>query len=205
MINVLKTINLLVFIFVISYNTCNKQRFFNQQIDIRFFDTLSFSIVDMDINRDGKIDKVIFYKFIQGDSLFVYENTQKGYQLNLKTINFTSDWVFVIDSVFSPEKNELVIATHFNGSGGMKKVEHIRRESSKKWILSYTSFERTICSDENNCFEKTQIVNQNFELNENTDWHKYHYFSDINEKCSYKSERDNLNSLFGIAFTLCQR
>jgi len=183
MINVLKTINLLVFVFMFLYNTtCNKQRVFNQQIDSRFLDTLSFSIEDMDINRDGKIDKVIFHKFIQGDSLFVYENTQKGYQLSLKTINFTSDGLFVIDSVFSPKKNELVIATYFNGSGGMKIKEHIRRERFKKWILSYTSFERTICLDENNCFERIQIVYQNFELNENTDWRKYHYFSDINEQ-----------------------
>jgi hypothetical protein len=172
--NVLKMIiNLLVSFSFISCSVANKQKALNQQIDSRFYDNVRFSILDIDINQDGKMDKVIFHKFIQGDSLFVYEKTENGYLLSLRTINFSDDGMFVVDSIYSNKKDELIIDTYFNGAGGMKVIQYLKRKHFNQWILSNTYFENTVCLDEDNCNKNTQNIIQNIELNENTDWSKY--------------------------------
>lgn len=148
-------------------------------------DTEHFLSVDIDYDLDGNKDKIFYNSFLNGDSLFIFKNKNMNYTLSLKTINFSGDGLFVIDTikgVIIDSINYLVICTHFNGSGGLKKNEYLCYDTKKKqWYLSHTIFVSVECSDEVHCTKTTCKIEQNILLNTQANWTKYRYFTEANK------------------------
>lgn len=148
-------------------------------------DTEHFLSVDIDYDLDGHKDKIFYNSFLNGDSLFIFKNKNMNYTLSLKTINFSEDGLFVIDTVkgvIIDSINYIVVFTHFNGSGGLKKNEYLYYDTKKKqWFLSHTIFSSVECSDEVHCIKTTCKIEQNILLNTQSNWTKYRHFTEANK------------------------
>ena len=79
-------------------------------------ETSKFELWEIDFDKDGDLDEIFSHAFLNGDSLYVFKNTGKNYELSLNTINFSQDGLYEVDSICAAIDTSLasfVIYTHF--------------------------------------------------------------------------------------------
>lgn len=108
-------------------------------------------------------------RHLEGDSLFVLVFDGSDYRLSLRTLNFTQDGLFRVQSVGTEQSGYLVVRTVFNGSGGMK-CAYFLSFGGDTWKLVRTEVESTTCRSEKECYLRTCTLAQNLTLDAHTDW-----------------------------------
>jgi len=148
-------------------------------------DVEHFLSVDIDYDLDGKIDKIFYNSFLNGDSMYIFQNKGHNFSLSLKTINFSEDGLFKIDTIKSVMVDSLhciVISSHFNGSGGLQKDEYLYFNTvNKQWFLLYSIFKDNYCTNEKKCKKTVCKIKQNIRLHTQTNWSKYRHYTEANK------------------------
>lgn len=102
-----------------------------------------YFVVDIDLDKDGQIDKVISSREYMGDELYFYLASSDGsYKQAFKGSNFSQDGGMVLDSIV-PENGEdavLSIQTFFPTSGSYRERFFVNYDSFS-WFLSKTQYE----------------------------------------------------------------
>ncbi|MFH6602337.1 hypothetical protein ACEZ3G_02530 [Maribacter algicola] len=108
-----------------------------------------YFIRDIDINNDGKLDKIVSAARYQGDELFLFENVGDEYQHRLKTTNFSEDGGNQIVDVVA-KKGGFFIKTAFLDGGLLEADYHITFKNNA-WVLAHTVY-RTQSSNQEDAF-----------------------------------------------------
>ena len=132
-------------------NTSNLDEYLNN------IDFLNFSL---DINGDGKEDKIFGNKPNTGDNLIIYFYENNGYVLKLKSTNFSQDGGNQVSEIKKTSAG-FVIITSFPDRGFLK-CEYYIEYKENKWILSNTIY-KTKSSNEENAFIYKCDVKQNLD------------------------------------------
>ena len=143
------------------------------------FDSSEFDCYQFDFDRDGYLDAIYSHQYLAGDSLFVYRNINETLVASLKTINFSEDGLYKVDSINAIQDTSIgnfAVYTHFMGSGGMKQNIYFKYETAESWKITCTTYKLNECLDANNCFDKYCVISQNLELNDHTMWENYNSF-----------------------------
>lgn len=148
-------------------------------------DVEHFLSVDIDYDLDGKIDKIFYNSFLNGDSMYIFHNKGHNLVLSLKTINFSEDGLFKIDTIKSVMVDSIhciVICTHFNGSEGLQKDEYLYFNTvNKQWFLLQSVFKDDYCINVKKCKKTVCKIKQNIQLNTQTNWSKYRHYTEANK------------------------
>jgi hypothetical protein len=111
------------------------------ELDTILKNTTGYEFDTVDFDLDGRQDIYFWNRYLQGDSLFIVRNTEAGYVYSLRTLNFSEDGLFKVDSIQPAVENEkdfLAIYTHFNGSGGLQKTIFLQYTVAKhQWKISH--------------------------------------------------------------------
>ncbi len=154
----------------------------------QFENNSNYFIRDIDINRDGMLDKVISSEKYTGTELYFFLQESKRYKLVLKSTNFTEDGGNIIDDITAQNKGNIVLSlrTFFPDRGNYGIVYFVSFKNNS-WFLTDT---RYTTSSWQNDYTKTYNCNvtQNINLENinNENW-----FEEIKPIPSEK-ERDNL-------------
>ncbi len=147
----------------------NNSNFYN-------LDTSKFELWEIDIDRDGDLDKIYSHKFLENDSLYVFKNKEGNYELSLNTYNFSEGGLYKIDSICAINDTSIgnfVIYTHFNGSEGMKRNIFFKLNVANEWIITLSYIEILYPLNENTYILKEYSIKQNLLLNRFTNWYDY--------------------------------
>ncbi len=125
-----------------------------------------YLVRDIDINKDGVLDKVISSEKYKGDELYLFLHNNGKYTFVLKSINFTEDGGNVIDDIkaLNDANNVFTIDTFFPDRGSYE-IRYFISFKDSKWFLTKTEYKT---SSWQNDYTKSYIcdVQQNIDLNE---------------------------------------
>ena len=103
----------------------------------------SYFISDVDINKDGVLDKVVSHKANEGNSLLFFQKTNNGFKLVLEGENLSVDGGNIIGKFFpinDKTNNVMYIHTYFPDRGHFISNHYISY-NGKDWIVSKTKYE----------------------------------------------------------------
>lgn len=120
-----------------------------------------YFIKEVDINKDGMLDKIVSAAPYQGDELLLFVNKKNEYQFALKTINFSEDGGNQIKTI-KQAKNGFVIITAFL-DGGFFEAHHHISFIDKNWVLTNTIY-KTMSSNQEDAFLYVCDVKQGIDI-----------------------------------------
>jgi len=102
----------------------------------------NYFIRNIDINKDGILDKVVCSEKFKGNELLFFQKNKENYNFVIKTINFSEDGGRIIDDVLptKDDNNVLKIKTFFP-DGGLDLATYFIAFKNGKWKLQKTIYE----------------------------------------------------------------
>jgi hypothetical protein len=125
-----------------------------------------YMIIDIDINKDGKLDKVVSANPYQGDELLLFLYGKNGYEFALKTRNFSEDGGHQITAVTADE-NGFVVITAFPDRGFFEAHHHIALKKGR-WILTHTVYKTASGQEQDHSISVCQMA-QGIDLSNGND------------------------------------
>ncbi|PCE66063.1 hypothetical protein B7P33_01815 [Sediminicola luteus] len=138
-----------------------------------------YTITDIDINKDGKLDKVVSADPYQGDELLLFLYGKNGYEFALKTRNFSEDGGHQITSVIADE-NGFVVITAFPDRGFFEAHHHIALKKGR-WILTHTVYKTASGQEQDHSISVCQVP-QGIDLGNGNDPILLHGLPDEDER-----------------------
>lgn len=144
----------------------------------QFVDNEDYFVRDIDINKDGILDKVVSSAQNAGNELYFFQKNDNQYKLVLESINFSEDGGRLIDDI-SPVNNSnevLSIATFF--PKGINKALYYVVYKNNDWLLSKTVYTLGSWQEDHT---KKQVCNvvQNIKLRTLTEENGFQQFQQI--------------------------
>ncbi|WP_268223558.1 hypothetical protein [Sinomicrobium oceani] len=100
----------------------------------------SYFIKEVDVNKDGILDKVVSSEKYKGNELYFFVNKNGIYELALKSINFSEDGGRIIEEIRKQDKKEVLQILTFFPDGGMDKAIYDVDYKDGDWILTNTRY-----------------------------------------------------------------
>nr|WP_320118105.1 tetratricopeptide repeat protein [uncultured Marinifilum sp.] len=151
----------LIFLFAINLNLTAQ----NKNIEL-YMNNIDYEIVNIDINFDGIMDKVIYSKPYAGNDLLFFQENKGKYIQVLSVGNFSEDGGKIIDTITSVNQDSIIMAikTLFPDRGTDITTYYIKYCNVNNWVLVY-SINQTINGFED--YTKTKIITKMYNSNLN--------------------------------------
>lgn len=120
-----------------------------------------YFIKEIDINKDGTLDKITSHKQYEGEELLLFIKEKDNFKFALKTINFSEDGGNQIRDIKETETG-FMIETFFP-DGGFLESHHYISFINNKWILTNTIF-KTKSSNQKDAFMYICDVKQDIDI-----------------------------------------
>ncbi len=105
----------------------------------------AYFVTDIDIDRDGDIDKVVSSQKYEGDELYLYEMEGGEYELILQGSNLSEDGGLIIKSIAAETTgNKVFSITTYFPDGGHLEAKHIIEYFNDEWVLARTDYKTTV-------------------------------------------------------------
>ncbi|UGU14790.1 hypothetical protein LS482_13925 [Sinomicrobium kalidii] len=106
-----------------------------------FEDNSDYFIREIDVDKNGTLDKVVSSEKYKGNELYFFVNKGGGYQMMLESINFSEDGGRIIGDIEKVEDNEELLRIHtFFPDGGTDEAYYYVTYINSKWILTKTRY-----------------------------------------------------------------
>ncbi|GAA0872265.1 hypothetical protein GCM10009117_14120 [Gangjinia marincola] len=132
----------------------------------------SYFSKDIDVNKDGNPDIVISNKRLEGNELLFFDSKVNPSKLILKSINFSEDGGYTIDTIEPLDKDGVLKIITYS-AGGDTFAEHYIDFINNRWMLTKTIYINEVSTEKETTIYRC-VIQQNLEMSElsNTEYAK---------------------------------
>jgi len=133
----------LCFFLVFTTNIYGKDKILLSELEL----SKKFNITNIDIDKDGVLDKILSGKSMESDKLYIFKNIKGKYNLIFEGTNFSYEGLYRVLKI-QEEKNEMSFSIHtqFASKGSDKVIYYVSYKNSNfiinKIIYTFNSWQK---------------------------------------------------------------